>query len=358
MNTNIIRCRTQLLLKHPFFGTLALKLKVVAEPAIDTMATDGRHLFYNEDWVNSLSETHLRGVICHEILHCALKHPLRREERDPKRWNVAADYAINLLLREEFDFELPEPHLYDPEYRGMSAEEIYNRLPTIQTMPQWGTVIDPKSGEGQPTPAELDSEWTVAVKQAAEAAKAVGAVPECIGRLVKMAEAKVNWREQLARFVAGRSMNDYNWRKPNPLFLYQDVIIPTLDAPHLGHLTVAIDTSGSIDTDALSQFVGELNAILSHASNEGVRVIYCDCEINQTDEFEDGDELSIDRIPGGGGTSFQPVMDALGDTTALLYFTDMYPNEWPEKPDVPVVWVRTTNTDAPYGDYVDLWART
>lgn len=358
MNTNIIRCRTQLLLKHPFFGTLALKLKVVEDPKIDTMATDGLHLYYNDAWVNSLSEEHLRGVICHEILHCALKHPLRREERNPQQWNAAADYAINILLRDEFDFALPEPHLYNPQFKGMSAEEIYNRIPPAPEMPQWGIVLDPKTGDGQPTAAELDSEWTVAVKQAAEAAKAAGELPDCIGRMVKLAEAKINWREQLARFIAGRSMNDYNWRKPNPLFLYQDLIVPTLDAPHIGHITVGIDTSGSIDHDALSQFTGELNAILSSTHHEGVRVIYCDCEINRVDEYEDGDDINLSAVPGGGGTSFQPIMDSLEDTSALLVFTDMYPYEWPDKPNIPVVWVRTTNTDAPYGDYIDLWART
>ena len=45
-----------------------------------------------------------------------------------RRWNIACDYAINPLLVEA-GFELPEGALLDPAYAGLSAEDIYARLP-------------------------------------------------------------------------------------------------------------------------------------------------------------------------------------------------------------------------------------
>ena len=60
-------------------------------------------------------------------MHPALHHHVRRSGRDPKRWNVACDYAINPLFVDA-GLTLPEGVLLDNRFRGMSAEQIYNLL--------------------------------------------------------------------------------------------------------------------------------------------------------------------------------------------------------------------------------------
>jgi predicted metal-dependent peptidase len=62
------------------------------------MATDGVSLFFNPDFVDTLSAAELARVLAHEVADPALQHHTRRGDRSPKRWNMACDYAINPLL--------------------------------------------------------------------------------------------------------------------------------------------------------------------------------------------------------------------------------------------------------------------
>ena len=99
------------------------------------MGVDGVSLFVNPKFVEEKSQAELCGVIAHECLHVALLHPTRRGQRDAKKWNVATDHAVNLELLKAiraddgYLMELPSDCLADPQYKGMSADTIYNRLP-------------------------------------------------------------------------------------------------------------------------------------------------------------------------------------------------------------------------------------
>ena len=123
----LCRARTQLLLNQPFFGTLCLRLKLVAMSGLPTMATDGRRLVYNPEFVAELTPAELEGVIAHEVMHVALAHHCRRGDRELQLWNEAADYAVNPILLDN-GITLPGDLLIDPAFRNLSAEEIYARL--------------------------------------------------------------------------------------------------------------------------------------------------------------------------------------------------------------------------------------
>ena len=94
----IQKARTALLLDHPFFGTLLFRLGARVRSSIATMATDGVSLYFNPEFVETLSSAELIGTLCHEVMHPALQHHTRRAARNPKRWNMACDYAINPML--------------------------------------------------------------------------------------------------------------------------------------------------------------------------------------------------------------------------------------------------------------------
>ena len=122
------RARSQLVMgRHPFYGCLALGLKLEASAAIGTMATDGKRLVVNEEWTSTLSDDELRGVIVHEVMHVAYGHSFRRGRRDHRGWNIAGDYAINRDLLSQ-GFTLPSSQLYDPRFDGMSADQVYATL--------------------------------------------------------------------------------------------------------------------------------------------------------------------------------------------------------------------------------------
>lgn len=119
--------------RYRFFAELAYKLKIIytRHPEIPTAAVDGTHLFINPDFFAPLTEKQIVFILCHEVLHCALLHFSRMEGRDPRKWNVAGDYEINLMLaddgiisRSEIENELKG--LIDGKYKGMNAEQIYD----------------------------------------------------------------------------------------------------------------------------------------------------------------------------------------------------------------------------------------
>ena len=137
---------SKLVMDEPFFGVLALRLRIVEDDTCPTAWTNGVSLGYSPSFVLDLAFKALIGLVIHEILHCAMGHPWRRGGRCPIRWNVACDYAINYeILRA--GYELPEGALYAQEWDGRSAEWIYDRLP-VEAPPDedGGAMVDPMPG--------------------------------------------------------------------------------------------------------------------------------------------------------------------------------------------------------------------
>src|SRR6516225_9083256 len=124
IDQRIVKARAALITAHPFFGALALHLQPVTTTSCPRLATDGRHLFYNVEFLDTITSEELKGIIAHEVYHCALKHHTRRNGRDPKEWNQATDLVINPMVLKA-GLKLPTWVLLDPQYNGLSAEQVY-----------------------------------------------------------------------------------------------------------------------------------------------------------------------------------------------------------------------------------------
>jgi predicted metal-dependent peptidase len=120
----VLKARAELIMARRFYGVLVSNVEPVLSRKFPTMATDGKRHFFNPEFIDGLTQEELLGVQCHESEHDARHHGSRRNGRDPVKWNEACDYAINIDLIDE-GFTLPKGVLIDPQYRGMSAEDIY-----------------------------------------------------------------------------------------------------------------------------------------------------------------------------------------------------------------------------------------
>lgn len=132
MNTarkKLIKARTNLLLAHPFFGSLCLRMEPTEDHRCATAWTDGRTLAYNPAYVAGLRDEQVQGLMAHTVLHPACQHHTRRNGRSHELWNVACDHAINWILLEA-GIELPPKYLDNPAYHGLTADEIYAELRT------------------------------------------------------------------------------------------------------------------------------------------------------------------------------------------------------------------------------------
>jgi predicted metal-dependent peptidase len=350
--------RTALLLDNPFFGVLALRLTLQEDPTCDTAWTNGSTIAFSPAFAATLSQDELTAVLAHEVMHCACGHPWRRDAREPQRWNVAADYAINGILQGA-GFKMPASALLDSQYDGKSSEWIYDRLPeSVNGNGGNGNGSDPsRMGTVRDAPAGSpvsETEWQQATKQAAEMAKAQGKLPGNLKReLDALTAPRVDWRSLLRRYVQEVVKADYSWSRPNVRYFASGLFLPALHSLACGRIVVAVDTSGSIDTVLLSQFASEIQAIASELQPSSVDVMYCDTRVHRVDTFDRGDLITMDAV-GGGGTNFCPVFEAIDEAPAvLIYLTDME-GTFPEiAPEYPVIWAAYgSEHNAPFGEVV------
>lgn len=389
--------RTALVLDAPFFGALSLRMPFVLAPEkTRTMATDGRAVYFAEDYVDKCADAQLVWSIAHEVLHCALLHHTRREARDAERWNVACDYAINPLLDEAGFAAPPIKVCNDPAYKGMSAEEIYARLPPPPPPPpppesddssgeddsadDGGQDDAPGSGNSDadaddngdgnpladmpgaildaPEPAQDEGEWQLATKQAANAAAMMGKLPSGMAALIKeQTRPKVDWRALLRRFVQECARADYSMRTPNRRYIQQGLFLPSLRSEAMPPLVFIVDTSGSTQS-MLAAFRAEAQSIVEECAPECTYVVHCDADVAHVETVERDEALTMETMHGGGGTDFRPPfawVDAEGvEPACAVYITDgdgTYPDQ---APAYPVLWAMTTARVAPWGETVRL----
>lgn len=362
----VLKARKGLVLDHPFFGTLALKPELKEDSTCQTGWTNGRVIAYNPPWIETLDLDETKGFFAHEVFHNGSLHHLRRGNRDPKKWNVACDYALNGILLKE-GFRLPPGALYNSQYDGLSAEAIYNMLPEDAGEGEGGDpggcgeVRDDPGASDEAQNQEQAAEWTIAVNQSKQLADKCGKLSGGMKRLIEgMVAPKVDWREVLRNFVQVASRNDYSWKAPNRRFLSQGVYLPILKSMELGDLAVFIDTSGSINEEALAAFGSEINALKDEYSGSYVVVLSCDDAVTNIQEFGADEPVTLEPV-GGDGTDFRPPfewMDTNGTIpSCAIYFTDGYCSSFPPDPGYPVLWVlwlKNEYFNPPFGEVVTM----
>ena len=400
----IQKARTTLLLDHPFFGTLLFRLGAQARSSIATMATDGVSLYFNPQFVETLSAAEVAGTLAHEVMHPALQHHTRRGGRNPRRWNMACDYAINPMLVDA-GLTLPKDVLLDNRFRGMSAERIYNLLEeeeqnqspssdadtesqddstdsggasnssessgietdmdeplAPQTPGGIGQVLDapePENGKGD-TVAEQARDWQIAVEQAENVAKLAGKLPAGASRSLEAAQAAhVDWRELLRRAWSETTPSDYSWTRPNRRHVWAGLYLPGVVCEGVGEICIAVDCSGSVNARQLGLFEAEARSILAGQQPRLVHVLYFDTEVQKYETYQAGLPIKLTPV-GGGGTDFRPCfgwLEERGITPQTLVFLTDLCGSFPEQaPPYPILWASTDTRSAPFGVVIPMEA--
>lgn len=353
----IIAARVNLILKHSFFGNLATRLKLVnADDWCKTAATDSVNLFYNIEFVSKLSHGEVVFLVAHEIMHCILEHGDRRGSRDAAQWNVACDYAINGDLRRHGIGEFITTGLYDVAYEGKSADEIYELLnkksrQEIEKLASRvldhhmdGTDDENNGGMSEEDRKAILDEFRDAVINAA--ADGVGNIPASILRHIKcITEPVMNWRELLSCVLSSHLVNDVTWMKPSRRSWHMDVMLPGVERDEHLDIVIAIDTSGSISSGMLNDFLSEVIGIMGMYSSFNIMVLCFDTRVHNPccyDVYSFGD-MGEYEMAGGGGTDFSCVYDYLKSENIvpkrLVWFTDGYSNDWGDSDYCDVVWI-------------------
>jgi predicted metal-dependent peptidase len=367
LTTKLAKAKTALILEHPFVGTIALSMPFEFDESIKTAATNGKRIKFNPEFVDSLTDEEVKFLVAHECFHPMLEHNFRRGDRQPKKWNVAADYVINKLLTDESIGRMPKVGLLDPNIYNAghgTSEGIYNILPD---MPDDGSgpgdpgnaLDDCEDGDGSPAEQQQQqAEWKVKVAQAAQAAKMMGKMSANMQRLVdEVLQPKVDWREVMQKFLVKARTDQRSFSRFNRRFIAQGLYLPSVSGEQMGEVCFAVDCSGSIDQKTVNQFAAEIKRVKEDLMPERIHVLYFDSEVSHVESYEQHDDLDI-KPHGGGGTDFAPVFEKiikLGiNPVAVVFLTDLCCNSFGDQPDAPVLWVTTDPGKAPFGEVVEM----
>ena len=398
------------LMKHPqtalYSGVMLMGTSSV-EDHVPTAYTDGVNKKYGRKFLESItSEPKVRGLILHENLHVALKQVVFGRAmflENHKMANLAADFVVNDIITcidgmvagtQERIAELPDGGVYDAMFHDWSMREVYNYLKKNAKSGKGGS--GGGKGQGNPPPSggtqsnddgdgdgdtvtvngktydisQLDEHDFIGREVTAEEAKEIidgidkalreggmlagrmGAkIPRAISELL---EPKIDWREALREFVSSttKGNDEFTWRRMNKRHMANDIYLPSVENESIGEIVVAIDTSGSIGSEQITEFATELVSICDLCQPEAVRVLWWDTEVHGEQVFKDNysDIAKLLKPLGGGGTHVSCVSDYIVKNKiraeCVLVFTDGYVESdinW--KITDPTLWMVTQHKD-------------
>jgi predicted metal-dependent peptidase len=388
----ISKAKARLLMDHPFFATLLLRTPVTVSDEVQLAATNGENIFFNPEFLEACSVEDTMVVLAHEVGHDSLLHSHRMGERNHDLWNQACDHAINLMLVDQ-GFSCPKSvpggWLADPQYKGLSADRIYDQLRREQTSkpkPQPGdgdgqgrpgggqNAQGGKPGKGQPgrdwlhgdimpvpakTPAaaaKAEQRTKQRVAAAATAARLAGKLNGELARMVdELLEPQVPWTDLLRQYMLAVVKSRDSWTRRNRRFKH--IYLPTRHEKKMGPIIFIPDTSGSMWGDDMEKICSEMSHCAQQTKPENIRVIWADTRVAGEEVYEPA-EFSFDKLEpkGGGGTDMRVPLEYAEqyDPQVVVLMTDGY-TPWPEAPPpYPVIVICTTEAPVPIGEVVRI----
>lgn len=373
---------------------------------IPLAATDGRSLLLNPEpfFGADLDLSNRLFVTNHEVLHNVFEHivmgynfkKLGRVDYkdgtslpyDHKLMNMAQDYIINAILIAGGIGKMPTGQwagLYDPIITAdgdADLLDVYRKL----YKSEGGKGRGKGEGEGEDgqghgggfcqhqdlgsakgkSEAQAAAEHNPqavqsAIVAAANAARAMGKLPAGLARVLdKLVEPTVNWREHVRALLMRKAgSGGYDFQRPDDELMVRDIFAPSRSGHGVGTVVCVVDTSGSVSQSDYDLFYGEVAGVLDDVRPRKLHVIWCDQQVNKSDEIDNPMELREAKINAGGGTDFRPAFDEvarLGLTPdCLIYLTDGLGRFPDQAPSYHTIWGSIYEpAKYPFGDVVQI----
>jgi predicted metal-dependent peptidase len=344
-----------------FISTVCFSMKCLWRDDLPTAATNGRAIWFNPYAYLALSPGKQLSRLLHETWHPALLHLDRVGSRDPKVWNMACDYFINLMLTDA-GYEKIDTWLHDPQFRHMSADEIYKYL--MDNQPEGGFPdfdeqdMDPPKDEPERIELQchMDQVLIRAVMHSKMAGDAPGSVPgEVETYLDKLMNPILPWNRILLKHMHGLNKTDYSWKRPNRRF-FPEHHLPSLYGDALDEIAAFVDISGSVSDQDFNQTVSEVHQVIKQFKPRLLHFGQFDTEIKSVRKINTVRELLNTPFTGRGGTLIRPVIEWIKEhkPKLTLIFTDGGFRMYPDDPGTPVIWLihNNPNWTAPYGKVI------
>jgi len=345
----IERCHVQLMKHKNFalFSGLFMIGKVSVDDEVPTACTNGIDVRYGREFVNRLNDKQLAFLILHENMHKAYRHLVVWEKlykRNAVLANIACDYVINLQIHDydpnKYDTEMPTDEegkvmgCIDEKYRGMDSQEVFLKL-IEERGEDYGKVKvyvigtgeegdeNRSSGDGEGIPTFDEHDWEGASEATQEEKNEAGKEIEqalrqgsiLVGKMggnvdrniSEMLTPKIDWKEALRDFVKSTTQgkDQSTWRRLHKRYLAADLIMPSSYSEKVGGIAIGIDTSGSIGSEELNQFLSEVKSICEEVSPEYIDLLYWDTHVAARETYTENELAGLTestKPAGGGGT--------------------------------------------------------
>lgn len=381
----ITKAKIKLQKESPFFAYLVMNMQIKEDKTIPSMGVNFKgNAFYNPDWINTLTDDEIKGVLCHEVMHTALLHLLRVGKKDHKLWNIATDMAINWLIIHD-GLKLPEQGIVPDHYGNVKLpgidhtfnvedkcadelyEELLNEIPECECNCHSSQQNSNSSGGQQQQNdccpcgsygfdqheyaeglsdaerEEISKEWKNKLVEAATAAKAKGKMPGGIERLVDdLLNPKLNWKSLLYQYLTKDLLYNHTYRKPGRRsYSVRDasgkpLYFPSEIKENL-NIAVTVDTSGSISIKEYQEFITEVSGIANAFDQINMELLFWDTQVQKVVKITRNNKNTLMNIEptGGGGTYIGCLMDhyqGKQPPQLMVHLTDGYIESYPQLP--------------------------
>tara|TARA_R110001583_G_scaffold18113_7_gene72462 strand:- start:431 stop:1759 length:1329 start_codon:yes stop_codon:yes gene_type:complete len=351
----MIKARAKLMKGNVGMATMLLKLTLIEDnERCQTMATDGINIYWNDEFVKSITDDEIQSVLVHEASHVIWEHPLRKGKRIHELWNIATDYVINSWIAYDLGMVLPEGGLLDRQYHRQSAEQVYRTLSNDDEalddaleqlesnsndddsdsqngdsdsdsdsdnsdsdatgngqgksleekladvkLPS-GEVWMPTNDEGKElSPSEMaelqeELQRTILMADKLESI-GNGSDSSLRGAVQKLNETYVDWVDVLRDLLQSAISTNPTWTRLNKRHSWRGINLPSKDKePQGGEIVVAVDTSMSMTQDELNIFATETQSLAEECGINKIRVCYCDTTVVKNSNGDWWDEYDLD----------------------------------------------------------------
>lgn len=358
------------------------------------IATDGHTIVYGPAF-DGLPLPLQTGLVAHELLHVALRHPQRLAELrgqlgdvDLRLFTTAADAIVNSALGHLAWLQLPTGavrlELLLAQVQGQppgdataallewDVERLYrlldDRLPpdpqetkqarrdgpraararAVDPQPQPDLLPVPQPESGPEQQAEQAETWRERLQRAHAGDGAFSLLRTLVADLPR---TRTPW-EQVLRTLLARGLSRrlaVSWSRPSRSYLanqgrtrtgrrlpFEPSRMPSQAVPRLA---VVVDVSGSIAADLLQRFAREIEAI-TRRLEVGVTLVIGDERVQRVEHAEPGRcRLADIAFQGGGGTDFSPLLEEAErhQPDLIVVLTDLQ-GPARHRPRAPVLW--------------------
>lgn len=371
---------------HPFFAAIALFTRCHFDDSLDIAQTKHKSIHISEKFLSALPEPQQFSYLLHQVLHLALGHPFRVEQRDITLWNMSADIVVNNIIAENTELPPAPKTAWDRRFAGQSVERVYASLysaanqvtlqqrcqsnnsaaklnESIEEMQRKYDCVGDFNDQSDSHGKAAKEYWRGAMVKAKQLRDSNhwGKESNTLTREVNFSTGDhLNWRDLLWKFASPAANN---FKEFDQRFIHRKLYLETLESEQL-KVEVVIDTSGSISDDVLSKFISELLAIHQCHPDVLMSFYYLDVKLNGPYAVPQ----SRNNFPaplGLGGTDFRPYFEQLSRNSnlleqpqAIILFTDGFGDFPSAAPTPETLWALTEDgaedSDIPFGTLVRI----